>query len=356
MSDTKTCYTIAELAEITSSKVVGDPNYQISGIDNLECATGCDASFLANPLYSKALKVSNAGVVFINQPLTGIPCNQLIHPNPSEAFQQIIELFNNSTLAESGFKGIHPTAVIHPSATISPNVSIGPHAVIDQNVVIGENTTIYAQVSIGANVEIGNNCIIHPQATVRENCIIGNFVILQPSAVIGSCGFGYSTNSKGQHKKLKHFGKVILEDHVEVGACSCIDRARFKETRIKTGVKIDNLVQIAHGVQVGESSLIIAQVGIAGSSIIGKHNILAGQAGVVGHLKLTDHVRVAAKGAVTKNLTEPGMYGGIPAIPKDKFYRQQMHFRRIDQYAKRIKKLEAKLQQLETSIQKSSSI
>lgn len=351
MIEHKTSYTIAELAEITSSEIIGDPNHKIFGIDNLECATRDDASFLANALYAKVLKTSNAGVVFVNQPLADhSTINQLIHPAPSKAFQQIIELFHNCKLTESGFKDIHPSAVIHPTAKIAANVSIGPNTTIDQNVFIDSNTLIHANVSIGPNVTIGKNCIVYPQVTIRENCEIGNFVILQPNAVIGSCGFGYHTDAKGRHKKQQHIGKVVLEDHVEIGSCTCIDRARFKETRIKEGAKIDNLVQIAHGVQIGEGSLIISQSGIAGSTHLGKYNVIAGQVGVVGHLQLGDHITIAARGAVTKSLKSPGRYGGAPAIPEEKFYRQQMHFRKLDMYVAKIRMLEEKLAELENKL------
>ena len=347
MERQKTCYTIAELAQITSSEIVGDPNHKIFGIDDLECATNNDASFLANSIYVKALKKSNAGVVFVNQPLSDNPINQLIHPSPSKAFQQIIDLFHNCKLIESGFKGVHPSAVIHPTAKIEPNVTIGPHSTIDQNVTIGSNTIINPNVFIGPNVTIGKNCIIHPQATIRENCNLGDFVIIQPGAVIGACGFGYLTDQKGRHKKIQHTGTVVLEDYVEIGACACIDRGRFKETRVGNGAKIDNLVQIAHGVQVGEGSMIISQSGIAGSTSLGKYNIIAGQVGIIGHLKFADHVTVAARGAVTKSLTKPGRYGGNPAVPAEKYHEKQMHQRRLYMYANKIKLLEKKLEELE---------
>ena len=350
MEEQKTSYTIAELAQMTSSKVVGDPNHEIFGIESLESASNGDASFLANSIYAKALKTSKAGVVFVDQPLSNHPINQLIHPHPSRAFQQIIELFHKHKRVESGFQDIHPSAVIHPSAQIAPHVKIGPNTTIDKNVIIERNTIIYPNVYIGPNVTIGTNCIIHPQVAIRENSRIGNSVILQPGVVIGSCGFGYVTDEQGQHKKLQHTGEVIIEDHVEIGASSCIDRARFKATIIKKGAKLDNLVQIGHGVEVGEGSMIVAQAGVAGSTILGKYNILAGQVGVVGHLKVADHVTIAARGAITKNLTKPGRYGGAPAVPEEKYHHQQMHIRRLYIYAEKIKTLEKKLEELESKL------
>ncbi|MCH9632305.1 MAG: UDP-3-O-acylglucosamine N-acyltransferase [Chlamydiae bacterium] len=347
MEEQKTCYTIAELAQITSSEIVGNPNHQIFGIDDLESATSNDASFLANSIYVKALKKSNAGVVFVNQPLSDNPVNQLINPSPSKAFQQIIDLFHSHKLLESGFKGVHPSATIHPSAKIASNVTIGPNVTIDQNATIGSNTIINPNACIGPNVIIGKNCIIHSQVTIREHCQLGDFVIVQPGAVIGACGFGYLTDQKGHHKKIQHTGTVILEDYVEIGACTCIDRGRFKETIVEKGAKIDNLVQIAHGVKIGAGSMVISQSGIAGSTILGKYNIIAGQVGIIGHLKFADHVTVAARGAVTKSLTKPGRYGGNPAVPAEKYHEKQMHQRRLYMYANKIKILEKKLEELE---------
>lgn len=346
----KNSYTLSELAKITSSELIGDPNYLISGIESLESATDKDASFLANPIYLKALKKSKAGVVFMSDPLPLTSANQLIHPDPSKAFQKLINLFHDTTLSSSGFSGIHLSAVIHPTVEIAEGVTIGPNTTIDQHVKIGPNTQIGSNVSIGPYATIGSDCHIYSQVSIRENCHLGNFVIIQPNAVIGSCGFGYTLDSKGQHKKLNQIGTVVLEDHVEIGSCTCIDRARFKETRVKFGAKIDNLVQIAHGVVIGENSLVISQSGIAGSTSLGKYNVIAGQVGIVGHLELGDHITIAARGAVTKSLKSPGRYGGAPAISEEKFYRQQMHFRKLDTYVSKIRELEAKLESLEKKI------
>lgn len=346
--NTSASYTLKELAQITSSEIVGDPSFRVYGVEKLESATKEDASFLANPLYLKVLKKSHAGVVFLNQlPQEELKTNYLIHPNPSKAFQQVIELFHDYSLANSGFTGIHPSAVIHSSAKIGENVAIGPLTVIDQNVEIGANTQIGAHVSIGPHVKIGSNCQIHPNVTIRENCELHDYVILQPGAVIGSCGFGYNTDAQGNHKKLFHVGRVVLGSHVEIGANTTVDRGRFKDTCIRNGVKIDNLVQVGHGVQIGENSLIIAQTGIAGSTILGKFNVLAGQVGIVGHIQTVDHVTIAARGAITKNITKPGRYGGAPALPDELFYKQHMHLRKLDTYAKKIKELESKVDELQ---------
>lgn len=350
-------YTLKEIAKLTGSELIGDSSKEITGVRSLESAAGGDASFLANPLYIKSLKKSKAGAVFITAlpdfPLSG---NFLIHKNPSQAFQKVIELFHDSSKSDSGFLGIHETAVVHPTAKIGENVTIGPYAVIDQEVIIASGTKIGPHVSIGPYVQIGKNCLIYPHVTIRENCSIGESVILQPGAVIGSCGFGYITDAYGRHNKLTHVGNVVLEDLVEIGANTTIDRGRFSQTRIKQGVKIDNQVQIGHGVEVGDHSLLISQSGVAGSTKLGKYNVLAGQVGVVGHIKTADQVIIAARGAITKSLPQSGRYGGAPALPEEKFYIQQMHFRKLDLYVKKIQELEKKLDTFEKLSQSLESV
>lgn len=334
-------YTLAELGAHCGAQIVGDPEIVITGVNTLEEALHSDASFLSNPRYLEAMKKSNAGVICIDAKAPQIPGkNYLLCSDPCRAIQIIAELFTTS--GSSGFKGIHPTAVIHPSAQIGPNVTIGPHTVIDQNVKIGANTQIGPNVSIGFDVEIGSDCLIYSNCSIRERCHLHNRVILQPGAVIGSCGFGYTLDKMGRHIKLEQLGIVILEDDVEIGANTTIDRARFKVTLIRKGTKIDNLVQIAHNVEVGEHNVIAAQTGIAGSSKTGKYVMLGGQVGIVGHVELEDQVMVATRGGVSKSL-KPGKYRGSPAIPIQEFHRQEVHVRKLEEYVSRLKDLEKKL-------------
>ncbi len=334
-------YTLAELGARCGAQLIGDPNVVISGVNTLEDALSSDASFLANPRYSEAMKKSNAGCICVDAKAElAAAKNYLICSDPCRAFQIIAELFVSS--GTSGFTGIHPTAVIHPSVQIGPNVTIGPHAVIDQNVLIGANTKIGPNTSIGFDVEIGADCQIHSNCTIRERCRLHNRVILQPGAVIGSCGFGYTPDKLGRHIKLEQLGIVILEDDVEIGANTTIDRARFKATIIRKGTKIDNLVQIAHNVEIGEHNIIAAQTGIAGSAKTGKYVMLGGQVGIVGHVELEDQVMVATRGGVSKSL-KPGKYRGSPAMPITEYHRQEVHVRKLEEYVDRLKSLEKKL-------------
>jgi len=340
-------YSLRILAEMTGSRLVGDPEHLISGVDSLESAGSEDASFLANLRYREQVKLSKAGVIFID-PDTEITegKNFLVHHHPSLAFQSIVEMILNDKELKSGFEGIHPTAIIHPEAVIAEDTDIGPYAVIDRGARIGRRTQILAHVYVGPNVEIGEDCVLYAHSVVREGCRLGSRVILQPGAVIGSCGFGYTTNSAGQHAKLEQLGIVVLEDDVEIGANTTIDRARFKETRVGRGSKIDNLVQLGHNVLLGENNLIVSQTGIAGSTKTGRNVVMGGQAGVVGHLEIADYVMIATRGGVSKNIDKPGKYGGGPVMPLSEFNRQQVHSRKIVEYAKRIEALEERLNQL----------
>jgi UDP-3-O-[3-hydroxymyristoyl] glucosamine N-acyltransferase len=343
-------FTLEELAQITGAKLIGDPGHTITGIDALESATRSDASFLANLSYASLLHQSQAGVVCIDPSFALVEGkNFLVSDNPSRTFQQIIEIFLSAETRESGFKGVHPTAAVHPETHIADNVTIGPYAVIDRGAKIGAGTKIGACVSIGPGVEIGIACTIYPHVTIRECCIIGNRVTIQPGAVIGSCGFGYTTDARGVHTKLDQVGTVVIEDDVEIGANATIDRGRFKETRIGQGSKIDNLVQIAHNVQIGPNNIIIAQVGIAGSTRTGRNVVLGGQVGVIGHLELGDGVMVAARGGVSKSLPKRGKYAGAPAMPLTEHNRKQVHLNRIEGYVKQIESLEKRLNALENT-------
>lgn len=338
----KKTFNLNTLATLTNSRLVGDPQYEIFGVADLETATDKDASFFSNPRYQQAMKNSKAGVIFIDpQVLLVKEKNYLVSDQPSRAFQQVIDLFHPKRQS-SGFKGIHPTAVIHETAQLGEEITVGPYAVIDEGVVIGTKTFIGTGVYVGPNTSIGSSCFIHPHAVIREECQIGNRVIIQPGAVIGSCGFGYTTNEQGKHIKLNQVGNVIIEDDVEIGANTTIDRGRFKSTKVSQGSKIDNLVQLGHGAIIGPHNIIVAQTGIAGSTSTGRYVVLAGQVAVAGHLHLSDHVTVAAKSGVTKSLSS-GKYGGFPAIALDEYNRNQVFLRNIGHYIRQLKNLTKKI-------------
>jgi len=346
---------LAELATITGSELVGDPSYEVTGVAYLDTATPQDVSFLVNPRYEARhyealLQQSQAGVICVDTTLKrDEKHNYLISDNPFSAFQKIAKIFHGDKKGlVSGFKGIHPTAVIHDSVKVGKNVTIGPYAVIDQDAVIGDDTFIGALTSIGVNVVIGNECIIYPKVAIREDCVIGHRVILQPGVVIGSCGFGMITDDKGHHTRLDQLGNVVLEDDVEIGANTTIDKARLGTTRISRGTKIDNLVQIAHNVVVGEDNIIVSQSGIAGSTKTGQRVVLAAQVGVNGHIELSDDVIISASSKIHNSIKKPGTYGGIPVVPIKDFRRNIVTTTKIHHHIsslrQRITALEKQLQ------------
>lgn len=358
MSEGKQEFSLQELVELTGGELLrGEGSQRIAGVSDLQQATSSDLSFYTPPPFAglhdplQELRKSQAGAIFLpfreDHPLHRETQSALLyHENPSQAFQQIASAFFPQP--KSGFSGIDPTARIHPSAKIGQHVALGPYVVIDAGAKVGDHSILGAHCFVGAETILGTHCHLHPHVTIREGCQIGHRVVIQPGAIIGGCGFGYTTNSRGEHEKIVHFRGVILEDEVEIGANTTIDRGRLRPTRIGRGSKIDNLVQIAHGVEVGEANLIVAQTGIAGSTRTGKRNAFGGQVAVNGHLQLPDNLRFAARSAV---LSAPKQgneeYYGEPARPKAEYRRFWMHLLRLDQYASRIKELLTRVKQLE---------
>jgi UDP-3-O-[3-hydroxymyristoyl] glucosamine N-acyltransferase len=343
-------YTLKELAEHTNTSVEGDPAIVISGVADLESATEDTISFLANPRYFVQMQNSKAGAIVLSKSVSRPSGkNYLLSENPSRAFQQIVELFAKDSYPLTGFSGIHPSAVIHQTAKIAENVTIAPQAVVDLDVVIGAGSFIGSFVYLGPGVTIGKDCVIHPHVTIREGCVLKDRVVVQPGAVIGSCGFGFTTDSKGVHSKINQLGTVVIHDDVEVGSNTTIDRARFQETTIGEGTKIDNLVQIAHGVVIGKHSLIIAQTGIAGSAHIGNHVVLAGKVAVNGHIKIADHVVVAACSGISKSLLQPGRYAGVPVMSLVEHNRTSVLVRNIRTYVDQLQELRRVVSKLDPS-------
>lgn len=339
-------FTLEEIAELTHSVLIGDPHYLISGAKDLKNATSQDASFLSQPRFLSKIAESKAGVIFVSfKPTTPLRKQLLVTENPQEAFQKLLELFYPNMLIQTAYLGHHPTACIHPSAKIGDNVTIGPYAIIDKEAIIGNHTHLMAGTFVGSESTIGENCIVYPRVVIRERCAIGNRVIIQPGAVIGSCGFGYTETKEGRHLKLTQMGSVIIEDDVEVGANTTIDRARFGATRIGMGSKLDNLVQIAHGVTIGPHNIIAAQSAIAGSSTTGKYVLIGGQVGIDGHLELGDYTMVGAKAGVSKSFPEGKIkLNGIPAQEISKYNRISVFWKNIETHLGNIEK---RLQALE---------
>jgi UDP-3-O-[3-hydroxymyristoyl] glucosamine N-acyltransferase len=348
--------TIAELAELVGAEIWGLPGtsvpceQRIDAVAGLEEADSGSVSFLGNPRYAVAAQQSEAGVILVTREAAtqlrfrpGVTL--LVVEDPSAAFQHVALWFLAALKRPSGFVGIHPTAVVHPTAILEEEVTLCPYVVVDADVRIGAGSWIGPHVSIGAGSKVGQDCHLHAHSVVREGVEIGDRVILQPGAVVGSCGFGYLPNPDGSHRKVEHLGGVELQDDVEIGANTCVDRARFRRTVIGVGSKLDNLVQIGHNVRLGAHNLVVSQVGIAGSSSTGSHCVMGGQAAIVGHVHLGDHVQLTARAAATKNLTA-GPYSGAPAVPYKEGMRLAAAQRMIPKLQERIRGVEKSLEEL----------
>ena len=336
-------------ADLVGGVVIGNPEIELSGLAKIEEAAEGDLTFLYLPAYQKFLEITKASAVLIspNFKKTRTDLNYIEVKNPAEAVQKIIISFLKPKI---NLRGIDPSAAVHPSVQIGKNVSIGKNVVVEEGCSIGDDSVIYHNTVILENVKIGSNCLIYPNVSIRENCVVGNNVIVHSNTVIGSDGFGYILDEKGVYQKVPQIGNVVLEDDVELGSNVSIDRAALGSTIIKKGVKIDNLVQIAHNVSIGEHTAIASQSGVAGSTKIGNHCILAGQVGVVGHIELTDQVIIGAQSGVSKSITKPGKYRGSPADDMGKMLKLEAHIRNIPSYAEKIKKLEEKIASLEEKI------
>ncbi|MCK4538623.1 MAG: UDP-3-O-(3-hydroxymyristoyl)glucosamine N-acyltransferase [Candidatus Krumholzibacteria bacterium] len=305
-----TAYSLKELAKVVGGEVLGDSGIKIEGVAGIREAREGEITFLANPKYESFLASTKASAVIANG--NGSFTGAMIKvDNPYLAFLKVVSLFAEGPLDKYP-RGIHPAAVISDSAEIGADASIGAYVVIGENVKIADRVTILSLTSINEDVVIGEDCLIYPHVTIKEKSEIGARVIIHSGAVIGSDGFGYAKEGC-QHHKIPQIGIVRIEDDVEIGANTTIDRATTGVTRIGRGSKIDNLVQIAHNVIIGEDSLLAAQVGVSGSTELGKNVVLAGQAGLVGHIKIGEGAMVGAQSGVTKSIPPATSVSGYPA-------------------------------------------
>lgn len=308
------------LAQSVQATIHGSSEVLISGISHLEEATCGDLSFVLKPKFYDAARNSQAAAFLTTQPIPDDPRPQLLCSNPLLA---IVTLAQKYFLPPLPQRGIHPTAVIGQDVRIGPDVSIGPLVTIGDCADIGSGVTIYAGGHIGENAVIGNDCVLYPHVSLLANCTLGHRVILHSGTVIGSDGFGYAQH-EGRHHKIPQLGNVFIEDDVELGANVTVDRATFGSTIIKQGTKIDNQVQIAHNVVIGEHCIVVAQVGIAGSTRLGHHVMIGGQAGLVDHLTIGDHVRIASGAGVTNHVESHKTVGGRPAVDHNTWRKSQV--------------------------------
>ncbi len=337
-------FTLAQLAEKVGAKVLGDESARISGLATIQSARSSEISFLSNPVYEKYLPQTNAGAVILAESMVEkCPVNVLVHPNPYLAYAQLTHLWDTSPMKAGNGEGIHPSAVIHQTATLAAGVSIGAGAVLEAGAVIGENAVIGANSFIGRDSVVGAGTVLHPSVVLYHGVSIGERCIIHSGVVIGSDGFGFAPD-KGRWAKVAQLGGVVIGDDVEIGANTAIDRGALDNTVIENGVKLDNQIQIAHNVRVGENTAMAACCAVAGSTSIGKNCIIGGASGIAGHLVIADQVHITAMTMVIKSLTEPGVYSsGTGVQPNAKWRKSIARLRQLDQMAGRIKALEKKL-------------
>jgi len=340
--------TLSEIAELVSGEVVGDPNTVITGISGIKEAREGDITFVANSKYIPLMKTTNASAVITSYEMNNnSPKPSVKTQNPSLAFAKIVSLVGPKEMRHP--KGVHPTALIAEGVKLGRDAAVGPYTIVEEGASIGEGAIIYGGCFIGHGVKIGKKTLIYPHVSIRERVEIGEKVIIHSGTVIGSDGFGFAT-VKGVQEKIPQIGTVIIEDDVEIGANVTIDRARFDKTLIGRGTKIDNLVQIAHNVIVGQHSIIVAQAGISGSTVIGKGVILAGQAGLVGHITVGDGAIAAAQAGVTKSVPSNTKVSGYPAKPHEQAKRVNACIQRLPLAYKKIKDLEEEIARLKELI------
>ena len=337
--------TATDVAGWVSGRVEGDGAVSITGVAALKDAGPGDVSFLANPRYAAAVADTRASAVVVGADWTGETAATLIRvADPDAAFAEIVDRLAPPPVTPA--PGVHATAVLADDVVLGGDVSIGPYAVLEPGVQIGARTVIGAGCYVGHGSRIGCDGRLYPHVSMREETTIGDRIIIHNGAVIGSDGFGYVREKTGW-KKIRQVGVVIIGDDVEIGANVTIDRARFGKTVIGNGVKIDNLVQIAHNVEIGDGTAIAAQVGISGSTAVGREVMLGGQMGISGHVRVGDGVICAARSGVTKDVPPGTFVSGFPAMPHDKAKRIHAHLMRLPELKQTVKDLERRISELE---------
>lgn len=337
-----TTLTVSEIAARLGGFYEGSGECPIHGIAGIRDAGPGEITFVSNPRYAADVAATQASAVIVPQAWDrGVPSNMIRVADADKAFAQVVEWFMRPMPRPA--PGVHPSAVVASSAAVGAGVHVGPNAVIGEQAKIGARTVISAGCVVGAEVQIGEDCLLYPLSSIRERCHLGNRVILHNGSVIGSDGFGYSVDAKGVRTKIPQLGIVWIDDDVEIGANTTVDRARFGKTVIGKGVKIDNLAQIAHNVVIGEHAVIVAQCGISGSTSIGARAVLAGQSGIVGHIRIGEGAVIAAQSGVSNDV-EPGAYMlGSPAKPAEQMARIYAVIQKLPEIKKRLAELEKRI-------------
>ena len=330
-------FDLRQLAELCGGTIKGETSLTINGAASLAEATPDEITFYGDPRYLAAFRKTRAAAAFVPEDFSEqVVRGQIQVANPAKAFEQVVLRFAPQPVSIS--PGVHPRALVADDVSLGKDVTIGPYAVLEPGVQLGARTRIAAHSYIGHETTIGDDCVIYPNVTIRERCKLGDRVIVHGGVVIGSDGFGFEMGTRG-HKKVPQIGIVQIDNDVEIGANTTIDRARFGRTWIQEGVKIDNLVQIAHNVVIGKHSIIVAQVGIAGSVRIGSKVLIGGQAGIIGHIEIDDDTMIGAQTGVSKSL-HGGTWWATPSVPLKESLEHLAWVRRLGKLFERVRALE----------------
>ncbi len=348
-------YTAKSIAELLSGKVIGNPNEKVVTISKIQEAKPGALSFLANPAYENYLYSTSASIVLIGKdsvPDKKIKPTLIVVDDAYKAFATLVDIYQK--LKQVDKKGVEQMAFVSKKAILGTDVFIGAFSYISEKTVIGDKSKIYPRVYIGENVKIGENTIIYPGVNIYHDTVIGNNCIIHAGTTIGSDGFGFAPQKDGTFLKIQQIGNVVIEDDVEIGANASIDRATLGSTIIKKGVKLDNLVQVAHNVEIGNNTVIASQTGIAGSTKLGKNCLIGGQAGIVGHIKIADNTNIGAQAGIGKAVSkENKTLLGSPAFELSKFHRSYSVFKNLPNLRKELIQLQNQIKELEEKIKKS---
>lgn len=340
-------FNAATIAGFLKGEIVGDSETRVNTIAKIEEGQAGALSFLANPKYEQYIYTTKSSIVLVNKdftPSARVEATMIKVDNAYESFASLLQLVD---AARPRKKGIHATAVIEPTAKIGKDVYIGAYTYIGEDCRIGDNCSVYPHVFIGDNTSLGIGCIIYPGVNIYHDCVIGNSCVIHAGTVIGSDGFGFAPQSESEFMKIPQLGNVVLEDNVEIGANVAIDRATMGSTIIRKGVKLDNLIQVGHNVEIGENTVMAGQCGIAGSSKVGKNCMFAGQVGIAGHIKIADGVKIGAQAGVPGSVPQDNsIILGTPAIDHREFLRSSVLFRRLPEMNTKLANLEKQVQLL----------
>lgn len=348
-------FTAKQIGEFLNGTIEGDENAQVSTLSKIEDGTAGALCFLSNPKYENFLYTTAASVVIVAKdfvPTQPTAATLVKVQDPYSAFSVLLDKYNEVASMNSEEVGIHSSSFVHPTAIIGKNVYIGAFCCIEQNVVIGDDAKIYPQTYIGADSKIGKDCRFFPGVKLYKHTIVGDRVTVHSNTVIGSDGFGFAPQKDGSYNKIPQIGNVVIEDDVEIGANTSIDRATMGSTFVRKGVKLDNLIQIAHNVEVGAHSVVAAQTGISGSTKLGENSVIGGQVGIAGHLTLGKRTQVGAQAGINFNTEENKQWHGSPAQPLKEWMRSTVIFKKLPEVDKRVRELETKIAELTAMIEK----